>query len=570
MNYACVMTLRVFVLLGLFAAAIVDTSLAGPSDGTKYWVFFTDKSSAAKVAEPDVVSLSERAQFRRLTRASIDENARREIDRPVSSTYVGVLSEMGIETVVRSRWLNAVSAVIPVELLHQVHGLPFVRDVRPVGVAVHNEAPPVPVPLQQPVSAAAAAAATRLDYGAAFDQLSLVNAIPPLENGINGAGVRLGIIDTEFDGFVHPAFQKLVSEGRLIDYQNFVGVAQANEPRGLHGRQVASIAVAFDDGSLIGPAYGAELLAATTEYVPTETNQEEDNFVAGLEWMESLGVDVVNVSLAYTDFDDGQRSYSYSDMDGDTGVTTIAADIAAQLGVVMVVAAGNYGCSSPSNCWYYVGTPADADSVVAVGATFSSGSKAFFSSFGPTFDGRTKPDVAAMGAGTYFASFGTDYGSGLGTSYAAPMVAGIACQILQVNPNLKPMEVRHILRSTASQSQSPDNALGWGIVDAQAAVDMAMGTVGVEEESVQTAINVSTYPNPFAERVTFTIETTSPYEPVTITVYDVMGRVIAAPETKVSVGGTSVEWHADDLAAGLYVYVVQAGKRTYTGRLVHL
>jgi hypothetical protein len=379
-----------------------------------------------------------------------------------------------------------------------------------------------------------------------------MNAIDPLERGINGAGIILGFLDTTYGNFEHPVFAHLQQDNRILGVQDFAQGPQTNT----HGLSVASTAVGFAEGTLVGPAYGASVLAATTEYAPSETNQEEDNLVAGMEWLEAEGADVVNISLGYTTFDPGERSYTPADLDGDTGVTTRIVDIAASMGVVVVTSAGNEGCSSPDFCWYYIGTPADADSAIAVGAVMPDSTKASFSSFGPTADGRTKPDVAAQGMSVVVAAPGGGYRFSAGTSFSSPLVAGVVAQILQVNPDLTPIDVRNILRWTASQSQNPDNRLGWGIVNADAAIRAAEQTsTGTDASETPDAFGVTAaFPNPAAHRTTVaaTLKTAAP---VRLTLYNLLGQRVATPfDGMLSAGTHRLEIDLSGLPAGPYVY----------------
>ncbi len=529
----------------------------------KYWIFFHDKRDAASKAttvEPD--HLTDRARQRRLRRGTAHSPT---LDAPLSPAYLDALRQRGIAPRVESRWLNAVSAFLSDQQVDAVRKLPFVRAVQPVGSTTRAPEPEgaPPAGTQQ-----TAGKATLLDYGASRTQLEVINAVAPLERGINGAGVRLGFLDTEFGGFAHPAFERLVAEGRLLADSNFVGQSQGD----IHGRRVASIAVGFDEGSLIGPAHGAEVLAATTEYAPTETNQEEDNFVAGIEWLEARGADVVNVSLGYNTFDAGQRDYTIAELDGDTGVTTRAADRAAALGVVVVTSAGNEGCTAPSGCWYYVTTPADGDSVIAVGAVRSDSSLASFSGRGPTADGRTKPDVSAMGVSVVNASSNLGYGSGSGTSFSAPLVAGVVCQILQVNPNLGPIDVRDILRETASRAANPDNDLGWGIIDADAAILLAEQRIVATEDDLPPPAGfllARPYPNPFSEETVFEIRAPAGAGFARLSVYDLLGRRVDVPfEGTLQPGVHRVIFRAEGLPPGLYLYRLQGEHLSQSGKMV--
>lgn len=522
-----------FAPIAILAAILAG--LPGEAHGqpsTKYWIFLDGKPDASET----VVS---RRAYERRNRRGDPEAAR--YDREIAPAYLERLEQMGVTTVVRSRWLNAVSAYVSGDLRQRVQALSFVRSVQPVGKTV-TPAPPDAAP--RPF-----AKAGDPEYGPSREQLALMNAVGPLDEGINGRGVRLGFLDTSYGSFDHPAFDSLHADGRLIAVQDFVNKPQ---PGYAHGMSVASVAVGFDSGHLVGPAYGAEVLAAVTEYGPTETNSEEDFFVAGLEWLESMGADVVNVSLGYTTFDRGERSYSRNDLDGDSAVTTVAADRAAALGVVVVVSAGNQACSHPDHCWYYVGTPADGDSVITVGAVTADSARASFSSFGPTADGRTKPDVAALGSHVYLAD-PDGYAYANGTSFSSPLVAGVICQMLQVNPLLTPMQVRGILRATANRADNPDNAVGWGIVNAAAAVTVAAETAPEGEPG---PLSIMPFPNPATDQVFVHINAGAAVS-ATIDVFDLLGRrAVDGIEAAVLPAGSSPRIPTRGLSSGVYVVVV--------------
>ena len=563
----CCALLLVAVLTAPVSQA--QTSDARPTSDVapKYWVFFKDKGEAAgKATAAEAGYLSERARARRTLRGSGTVPPR--LDAPLAPGYVESVRQTGAEVLVESRWLNAVSARLWPEQVEAVRRLPSVREIQLVGstsVPVPPEVPRTSVPEH-----GGAGKAARLDYGPSRTQLAVMNAIAPLERGLNGEGVRLGFLDSGFGDFQHPVFARLRADGRLVDTADFT-TAQGPQSS-LHGQAVASAAVGFAEGVLIGPAWGAEVLAATTEYAPTETNQEEDNFVAGMEWMEQHGADVVNVSLGYTTFDIGQgRQYTPADLDGDTGVTTRAADLAASLGVVVVTSAGNSGCDGPANCWYYVGTPADGDSVIAVGAVDRRSAKAPFSSFGPTADGRIKPDVAAQGDSVVVAVEGDRYAYADGTSFSSPLVAAVVCQMLEVNPALTPIAVRDVLRATASQADAPDNALGWGIVDAEAAIQNALALPAEPPPAeLPTAIQAAhPYPNPVRDRVTFELAAPPGAGVAEVSLYNVLGqRQTSSLRQPLQPGLNALTLSTAPLAPGLYLYVIEAGGERLTGSVV--
>lgn len=548
-------------------------------DAAKYWVFFAPRprssdSTATPSVSPRSQTVPDRTRKRRARRGAGPE-AVTGLTRPVSPIHLQRLQSRGIEPVVVSRWLNAVSAVLTPDERAALSSAPYVDRIRQIrrlaparpGVSVSPRPSsgfsPLATPLgTPPVDAAHSSEADSSFFGSSYDQLRHINALAPLRRGVDGRGVRLGFLDTGYRGLQHAAFDALRREGRIRGLRDFTERPQTNN----HGGGVVSAAAGYAPGVLVGPAHGAEIWAAATEYTASETNIEEDHFVAGLEWLERQGVDVVNVSLGYTTFDDGERSYTVDDLDGDTGVTTRAVDAAARLGVTVVVSAGNSGCNSPENCWYYVSTPADADSAITVGAVLPDSSLAPFSSRGPTADGRTKPDVAAIGDGVVAAWETSSYAQVNGTSFASPLVSGIVAQMLQQNPRLRPMEIRRILRQTASQASAPDDRLGWGVVNADAAVRAAERRARSEPPS---ALSVSgPAPNPASQRVSFTLRAPKSADSVHIALFDVLGQRVRTVERSIEPGPNTVRLSVATLAPGVYPYRLRSGSTVATGKVV--
>ncbi|MBO6576278.1 MAG: S8 family serine peptidase [Rhodothermales bacterium] len=519
----------------------------------KYWVFFADKDAVAAKAAP----ISDRALHRRAIRA-MDTPA--SLDLQVTPRYVEGVEAAGGRVAHRSRWLNAVSVWLSPDELEAVRRLPFVTGTRPVGQALPPEALVEPAfPRLEP---AAPLAVASLDYGSSHRQLEIINAIAGIEAGLNGAGVILGIVDTGAGDLQHPATQHILDAGRLLDQRDFTGQPDDNNR---HALAVLSVAAGYAPGRLIGPAYAADILLARTEYAPTETNQEEDNFVAGMEWMESRGADVVNISLGYSEFDPGQNSYTVDQMDGDTPITTQAADLAAQLGVTVVNSAGNAG----SSAWGKITSPADGDSVIAVGAVGPNGILTSFSGRGPSADGRIKPDVSAMGSSVTVATRNGYSTGGNGTSFSAPMVAGIAAQLLQVNPTLQPMQIREILQRTASHHHEPNNGTGHGVIDAGAALALAATwTTDVESDTPSGSFSAEAFPNPSRTSPRLAVQLPEA-GPVEITVFDLLGREVARSTLPgLSAGGHVLDLPTPPGANGWLGYRLTAGARVTTGSVI--
>jgi subtilisin family serine protease len=288
--------------------------------------------------------------------------------------------------------------------------------------------------------------------------------------GLHGEGVMVAVFDTGFDTLSHEAFAAM----SIVDRHDFVNgdddVANGRDRgEGSHGTETLSVLGGWAPGHLIGPAFNATYILAKTEDTSSETPVEEDNWAAAAEWAEARGADVISSSLGYLTFDPGFPSYTADDMDGQTAISTRAAERAAERGVVVVISAGNAG---PSTLHNTLGAPADGRLVLTAGAVTSAGARASFSSVGPTADGRIKPDVAAQGVAVTAAAPGTasEYTSVNGTSFSCPLTAGVVALVLQARPTATVSEIEDVLRATASQAAQPDNLLGWGIVDAARAI----------------------------------------------------------------------------------------------------
>ncbi len=432
--------------------------------GPKYWIFLKDKGPfSVRGHTPQSLGISEKSlAVRKKIRPEnqlIDFN-----DFPLHSHYLFQLRQMGVRMYVQSRWLNAVSAEFPDSLKENIQHLPFVRKIQRVGSWKIEKPIVFNMPLQKSLHA------YQWEYGPSETQNTIIRVQKVHDLGFSGKGVRIGMLDTGYNRR-HQVFFHLdvIAEYDFYDHDAETANGPNDDPsQDQHGTMTLSVIGGFLQGALIGPAFGASYALAKTEWLPSETKVEEDKWVAGLEWLvDSIGVDVVSSSLGYSTFDNGE-GYTYADFDGNTCVTTIAADIAVGKGVVVVNSAGNEG----GNKLGYVLSPADGDSVLAVGAVTPEGSRAGFSSIGPTFDGRIKPDVVALGVGVYCANASDPNGYWFvsGTSFSCPLVAGVCALILEAHPELAPMEVVRAIKQTASQATHPDNALGWGIVNAYEAV----------------------------------------------------------------------------------------------------
>ncbi len=547
------------------AAAVPSGADAAPEAGpVPVWVFFRDKG----VPPADVPAAIERARASLTPRALARRAKTRGVpiadllDVPLDPRQVAAVETTGARVRARSRWLNAVSIEANARALTAIRALPFVARVQPVAAGRPEPIDAQPVDLGAPPPAPSPRA---LNYGHCASQILPIQVNLLHDAGYSGAGVYVCVLDT---GFLrtHQALDQVdvVAERDFIHDDGVTSNEPGDDPdQHNHGTFCLSILAGFDPGNLIGPAYGASFLLGKTEEITSETQVEEDYWIEAAEWADSLGADVISSSLSYIDW------YTYEDMDGDTAPITIAADLATVNGISVHVAAGNQG----DDPWFYIGAPADGDTVIAVGAVDSLGVIAPFSSHGPTADGRTKPDICAMGRGNLFAhtSGPSDYARGSGTSFACPLAAGVAALLLQAHPTWGPMQVGSALRQTASNAGAPNNDYGWGIIRAWNASQIS--TAAPEVPGRGGAVEVVVAPNPMHDGTTIAYAAPPGVRVTAADIADVTGRRVRTLNVRDATG--SFTWDGRDetgasVPGGIYFARITTNRGIAAARVVRL
>jgi len=430
----------------------------------KWWVEFTDKNNSPYCLCRPAEFLSARSLERR-SRAGIGlvEN-----DLPVNPEYRKGLATNGVTVHNASRWLNAAAVIADSAAARALEQLPFVRRVTYLGPDIRVKNPPNRSPKTRvPLDTIPQAEGSRSTFGYASLQNSMLG-IPLLHAaGHRGEGIWVAVMDGGFSNVdTLPFFDSVALNGRIFQGWDFVERDGGVYESASHGTSVLSVMAADLPGYFVGTAPEASYFLLKTEDTGGEFPVEEANWIAGAEWADSIGVDIINASLGYTTFNDTTLNHTYSQLNGRATIGARGASIAATKGMIVCNSAGNAG----DEPWRHIGVPADAPGVIAVGAVQHDGALASFSSVGPTSDGRLKPELVAPGDMVVVAgNFGTELGLSSGTSLASPMLAGALAGLWSAFPEKTAAQILDVVFFTADQAGEPDNERGYGLPDMTAA-----------------------------------------------------------------------------------------------------
>ena len=554
--------MKKFLLAALCVFTLSEVAAQTPM---KYWVQFTDKGNNPYSLSNPSAYLSSRALQRRTNQGiAIDS-----LDLPVTPMYVAGVAATGVTVHAQSKWLNGV-VIITADTndLNTIAALPYVVSTGFVGARLDGDgifedkqnetfAP------YEGNRATGTVESTMLNYGTAFDQANQIGAVCLHNAGYTGSGMVIAVIDAGFrDVDIHPVFDSLHAYNRILGTWDFVAGDTSVYEDNSHGAMVLSCMGGNIPGTIVGTAPHAQYWLLRSEEAATEYIVEEYLWSCAAEYADSVGADLINSSLGYTTFDDPAQNHTYADMNGDIAPCTRAADYAASRGIVVVNSAGNSGSSS----WFYIGAPADADSILSVGAVNVSGTIAGFSSHGPTSDNRVKPDACARGENCVIVDLGGTIQTGNGTSFASPVLCGAVACLWQAHPSMSNMTIVNTVRQAGSMFANPDSAYGYGIPDLCAANLALSGSTFApsgNDEIVQLGAN------PFDENYSFSFYSQRDQQ-ISMQIADINGQLILSQQ--MFAAGNSMNYYTisqlNSLADGMYFLTIVSGPNVFTEKLV--
>ncbi|HWZ22602.1 MAG TPA: S8 family peptidase [Cytophagaceae bacterium] len=519
----------------LFIALFFFSGLLS-AQNKKYVVYFTDKNNTPYTISDPTTYLSSKAISRRQKQnITIAAN-----DLPVTPAYIDSLALHGAQVYYSLKWMNAAVVLADSAQMVSINALPFVKKFYTLARKMTSKSHCQNNEVSQTKNNQAS-----ISYGNSYNQVHMLEVDEMHNDGFHGEGMLIALLDAGFDNANGVGYlNQLFTDNRVLATYDFVN-KQVNvyNSSDTHGLEVLSTLAAYQPGQLVGTAYNASFVLLHTEDVSSETEIEEANWAKAAEYADSIGVDIISSSLGYTKFD-SSTEHTHQEMNGHTTIAARAANSAASKGILVLCSAGNEGNSS----WHTISTPADGDSVLAIGAVDVDGNYAYFSSVGPSADGRVKPDLAAMGENVTLGTTSGGFSINSGTSFSCPLTAGLAAGLWQVFPSLTNMQIADALRKSASQYLHPDIYLGYGIPSYIKAKEY------INAIYFNMDVGISIFPNPIKEgNISFISDGKYFNQSVTVKMYDVTGRQVAEDNVIVSNENNETNINAAVFPEGMYI-----------------
>ena len=535
-------------ILMLLALLVVGT-IAAQEDAL---VFFADKDNVSSaLANPISILTQESLDRKQLHSTPIDER-----DVPVNEDYIAeIKAANGITVYAKSKWMNSVYVRGSESNINSLLGLAFVNEVEFMDKSLNLIGGNVGDPDDKFVIENQSSR-INYEYGAAANQVEMIGADFLHQQDFNGEGMVVAVLDSGFPTILsNPAFDHINDEDRVIDTYDFVTRQVSPDGSGSHGLKTSSDIAGLDDGNFAGTAPGASFVYYVTEEGGAENPVEEAYWLEALERADSLGVDVVNTSLGYQDFDNSAYDYEYDDLDGETTIGARAGTLAFDKGMLLVTSGGNDG----NGGFGFVASPGDSRGVLTVGAVDADENYVSFSSFGPTVDGRVKPDVMAQGAVAAVIDENGNVDFNNGTSFSSPIMAGAIASLWQSKPEATNAQIMQIVRESAHLFDAPTSQMGYGIPnfeDAYTALQL------LTLEDVLAATQFGMYPNPAENFVNFSLpkNVTS----TSVSLYTLSGQLL---NTKM-LSSEDSQLDISTLATGIYLATIVSENNSNSFKII--
>lgn len=490
---------------------IISVHFLAKAQSEDAWVYFTDKPDAATYFANPTTMLTQRALDRR-TRQNIPLDIK---DVPIYEPYVTqVDNSSGITIIARSKWLNCVHVRGTQAQIQALTGLSFVSSIDFASNAISGKIKPR---LSDKLNDKLSVTLTNFNYGQAANQIEMLHGDYLHQQNFTGTSMYIAVIDAGFTNVnTMSAFQRIRNNNQILGTYNFVSRITDVYGYHTHGTMVLSTMAGYVENQYVGTAPDAKYYLFISEDGAQEHIYEESLWVEAAEKADYLGVDVINTSLGYTEFDNSNFDHTYADMNGNTTFISRGAQIAFTRGMLLINSAGNSG----NEAWHYIGAPADASNVLSIGAVNPDETITTFSSWGPTSDGRIKPDICTQGGWSAVIYTDDTIFNGNGTSFAGPILAGTAACFWQAFPNKTNQQIADAIRQSADRYTNPDDQYGYGIPDFQQAYQTMLGNESFDFQKVKI------YPNPLENSKILHLEVSDGSELYELQILDSIGKIV--------------------------------------------
>jgi len=513
------------------------------------WVYLNGKPNSQEFLNNPLTMLTQRSLDRRIAQ-NIPLDSK---DVPVYQPYIDQIeTSNGIDVKAKSKWLNALHIRGSQSDIQALAVLPFVLRIDFANKTLNGSGKNT---AQQTIISVNKTMETTVDfnYGNSLNQIQMLNGQVLHQQNFTGSGKMIAVMDAGFPSVnTLPAFSRLRDNNQILGGYDYANRSSDFYTGGSHGTLVLSTMGGFVDGQLVGTAPDASYYLFVTEDVNSETPLEESLWVEAAEEADRLGVDIITTSLGYSRFDNPAYNHTYEDMNGVTTFNARGLDVAFSRGIICVVSAGNEG----NKPWHYITTPADATNALTIGAVTASGNHAVFSSYGPSFDGRVKPDVVAQGQSSVLANTAGSVVTANGTSFSGPIIAGMVASLWQALPQKTNAEIMQLIKQSGSIYNNPNDQLGYGIPD--------FGSIVASElQSSQFSTTYFTiYPNPV--EASFSIALPSGFKQAEVVIYNTLGQKIFQKTFSANDNSIAVE----SLQFGIYWCQISSGTTVQKGKLI--